>query len=123
MDGAKGLVKQLVLLKFKDDTPIEKIEQLIKGYTNLVTLIGPLKEGTDVSTGYMSQGFTHVFEFIFGSVEDVAAYVAHPAHLEVAKEFSPYFNSVLSLLTNQLLWSYLNKKSRDQFSQEMRKLL
>ncbi|XXG86670.1 hypothetical protein AAC387_Pa11g1521 [Persea americana] len=44
MDCAKGLVKQLVLLKFKDDTPIEKIEQLIKGYTNFVPLIDPLKE-------------------------------------------------------------------------------
>lgn len=44
MDGAKGLVKQLVLLKFKDDTPMEKIKQLIKGYTNFVTLIDPLKE-------------------------------------------------------------------------------
>ncbi|XXG80440.1 hypothetical protein AAC387_Pa09g1304 [Persea americana] len=98
MDGAKGLVKQLVLLKLKDDTPVEKIEQLIKDYTNLVTLINPLKEfhwGTDVSTRYMSQGFTHVFEFIFGSVEDVAAYVAHPAHLEVAKEFSPYFEKCI----------------------------
>lgn len=36
-----------------------------------------------------------MFEFIFGSVEDVTAYVSHPAHLEVAKEFSPYFEKCI----------------------------
>lgn len=39
----------------------------------------------------MSQGFTHVFEFIFASEEDCAAYLAHPAQVAATKEFVNLF--------------------------------
>ncbi|XP_022636497.1 stress-response A/B barrel domain-containing protein HS1-like isoform X2 [Vigna radiata var. radiata] len=43
MEEAKGVVKHLLLAKFKDDVTPEKIEELIKGYANLVNLIPPMK--------------------------------------------------------------------------------
>ena len=43
MEEAKGVVKHVLLAKFKDDVPAEKIEELIKGYANLVNHIEPMK--------------------------------------------------------------------------------
>jgi hypothetical protein len=42
-----------------------------------------------VSTWNKNQGFTHVFECIFESMEGVLEYVAHPAHAEYAKALLP----------------------------------
>lgn len=43
----------------------------------------------------MHQGFTHVFESTFESVEGIAEYVAHPAHVEFANEFLPALEKVI----------------------------
>lgn len=43
MEEAKGPVKHVLLAKFKDGVSPEQIEQLIKGYANLVNLIEPMK--------------------------------------------------------------------------------
>ncbi|KAL9666666.1 hypothetical protein QQ045_001002 [Rhodiola kirilowii] len=40
--------------------------------------------GTDVSVENMHQGFTHIFESTFQSIEGVSEYIAHPAHVEFA---------------------------------------
>ncbi|CAN6726659.1 hypothetical protein ACFX13_012270 [Malus domestica] len=87
MEEAKGLVKHVLLAKFKDGISESKIEELIKGYANLVNLIEPMKSfnwGKDVSFENLHQGFTHVFESTFESTEGVAEYVAHPAHVDFA---------------------------------------
>ncbi|WRX21174.1 BCNT-C domain - like 1 [Theobroma cacao] len=59
MEEAKGVVKHVLLAKFKDETTPEKIEELIKGYANLVNLIEPMKAfqwGKDVSIENLHQG-------------------------------------------------------------------
>lgn len=43
MEKAKGKVKHVVLVKFKDEASGEQIEQIIKDYTSLVNLIEPIK--------------------------------------------------------------------------------
>lgn len=43
MEEAKGLVKHVLLIKFKEDIPADKIEELIKGYADLVNQIDPMK--------------------------------------------------------------------------------
>lgn len=43
MEEANGVVKHILLAKFKDGTPPDQIEHLIKGYAKLVTLIEPMK--------------------------------------------------------------------------------
>ncbi|XP_042496067.1 stress-response A/B barrel domain-containing protein HS1-like [Macadamia integrifolia] len=98
MEEAKGLVKHVLLAKFKDDIPQEKIVELITGYAKLVNLIEPMKAfqwGTDVSAENLHQGFTHVFESTFESVEGVAEYVAHPAHVEFSNLMLPALDKVV----------------------------
>ena len=43
MEEAKGVVKHVLLAKFKEGTSEDQIEHLIKGYANLVNLIEPMK--------------------------------------------------------------------------------
>ncbi|KAK8608595.1 hypothetical protein V6N13_024014 [Hibiscus sabdariffa] len=115
MEEVKGVVKHIVMVKFKDETTPEKIEQLIKGYANLVNLIPPMKAfhwfyayplsltlfflfksgGKDVSAENLHQGFTHVFESTFESTQGVAEYVAHPAHVDFANLFLPYSDKII----------------------------
>ncbi|PON93118.1 Stress responsive alpha-beta barrel [Trema orientale] len=66
MEEAKGVVKHVLLAKFKEGTPDDQIEQLIKGYANLVNVIEPMKAFHCLST------------------EAVVQYVAHPVHVEYA---------------------------------------
>ena len=91
-------VKHVLLAKFKDDVPAEKVDELIKGYANLVPLIEPMKAfhwGTDVKIKNMHQGFTHVFESTFESVEGIAEYIVHPAHVEFSNVFLPALDKVI----------------------------
>ncbi|KAJ0043397.1 hypothetical protein Pint_19463 [Pistacia integerrima] len=43
MEEAKEVVKQMLLARFKDEVKLEEIDQLIKGYANLVNLVEPMK--------------------------------------------------------------------------------
>ncbi|KDP37139.1 hypothetical protein JCGZ_06195 [Jatropha curcas] len=98
MEEAKGVVKHVLVAKFKEGISQDEIEKLIKGYANLVNLIEPMKAfhwGTDVSIENLHQGFTHVFESTFESTEGVAEYVAHPAHVEFANLFLPASEKVI----------------------------
>ncbi|KAL3750486.1 hypothetical protein ACJRO7_011482 [Eucalyptus globulus] len=98
MEEAKGLVKHVVLAKFKDEIPPDQIEQLIKGFANLVNLIEPMKSfhwGKDVSVENLHQGFTHVFESTFESTEGIAEYTGHPAHIEFANQLVPVLEKVV----------------------------
>ncbi|KAK4717041.1 hypothetical protein R3W88_015379 [Solanum pinnatisectum] len=99
MEGGKGgVVKHILLAKFKDGIPPEQIDQLIKQYANLVNLIEPMKAfqwGKDVSIENLHQGFTHVFESTFDSLEGVAEYIAHPVHVEYANTMLPQLEKVL----------------------------
>ncbi|KAK8992917.1 hypothetical protein V6N11_048977 [Hibiscus sabdariffa] len=98
MEEVKGVVKHIVMVKFKDETTTDKIEELIKGYANLVNLIPPMKAfhwGKDVSAENLHQGFTHVFESTFESTQGVAEYVAHPAHVDFANLFLSYSDKII----------------------------
>ncbi|CAI8610957.1 unnamed protein product [Vicia faba] len=98
MAEADGRVKHIVIGKFKDDISQERTDELIKGYANLVNLIPSMKSfhwGTDVSAENLHQGFTHVFESSFDSVEAIAEYVAHPKHVEYANLLLPCLDKVI----------------------------
>ncbi|ERN03278.1 hypothetical protein AMTRI_Chr02g262540 [Amborella trichopoda] len=98
MEESRGLVKHILIAKFKDEIPPQKIEELIHGYASLVPLIQPMKSfhwGNDVSIENLQEGFTHVFESTFESLEGVAEYVAHPSHVEFANAFLPSLEKVI----------------------------
>ncbi|KAL2530684.1 putative protein Pop3 [Forsythia ovata] len=97
-----GVVKHILLGKFKDGISEEQIQEYIKGYANLVNLVPTMKAfrwGKDVSNENMHQGFTHVFESTFDSTEGIAEYVAHPDHVK-------YANILLSQLEKVLVVDY-----------------
>lgn len=99
-------MKHILLAKFKDGIPPDQIEQLIKQYANLVNLIEPMKAfhwGENVSIENLHQGFTHVFESTFDSVEGIAEYIDHPAHVE-------YANILLTQLEKVLVIDYKPEK-------------
>ncbi|KAJ6898126.1 Dabb domain-containing protein [Populus alba x Populus x berolinensis] len=107
MEEAKGVVKHVLLAKFKEGIPSDEIEKLIKGYANLVNLIEPMKAfewGTDVSIENMHQGFTHIFESTFESKEGIAEYIefhllsltmSEPLMWPLLGAFLLYDNSIL----------------------------
>ncbi|KAJ4961569.1 hypothetical protein NE237_021479 [Protea cynaroides] len=106
MEEAKGVVKHIVLASFKEDIPPEKILQVINDYANLVNLIEPMKAfhwGTDVSIENLHQGFTHLFESTFESVEGVAEYVAHPTHVEFVNVLFPVLDKSWRRFSNSPL--------------------
>ncbi|VFQ65078.1 unnamed protein product [Cuscuta campestris] len=101
-----GVVKHILLGKFKEGISQEEIDHLIQGYANLVNHIQPMKSftcnkgtyccrGKDVSIENLNQGFTHVFESTFESTQGVAEYIAHPLHVEFANKLLPQLEKVL----------------------------
>ncbi|CAK8563958.1 unnamed protein product [Lathyrus sativus] len=98
MAEANETVKHLAIAKFKDDISQERIDELIKRFANLVNLIPVIKSfhwGRDISVDNMQQGFTHIFESTFDSLEAVAEYVAHPAHVEFANLLLPCLDKTI----------------------------
>ncbi|KAI3423349.1 Stress-response A/B barrel domain-containing protein [Psidium guajava] len=97
---AKGMLKRVLLFKFKSETTPDRIEQLIERYSNLVNLVESLKSwrmGKDVSIANLHEGFTHVFELTFESDEGSAEYVAHPAHLEFHELCWPHVEKLVMI--------------------------
>ncbi|KAJ6977022.1 Stress-response A/B barrel domain-containing protein HS1 [Populus alba x Populus x berolinensis] len=51
--------------------------------------------GTDVSIENLHQGFTHIFEATFETLEGRSAYVAHPAHVKFGTALFPTLEKVI----------------------------
>ncbi|OEL35010.1 Stress-response A/B barrel domain-containing protein HS1 [Dichanthelium oligosanthes] len=101
--GSHGgrVVKHIVLAQFKEEVTPELLDQLIRGYAALVDIIPSMKDfhwGTNVIIENMHQGFTHVFESTFESVEGVKEYNEYSAHAEFANEFLPATEQVQSAM-------------------------
>ncbi|CAO2165058.1 unnamed protein product [Urochloa humidicola] len=97
MAGA-GVVKHIVLARFKEEVTPERLDQLIRSYAALVDAVPSMKDfhwGTNLSVENMYQGFTHVFESTFESTEGLKQYVEHPAHVEYVNEFLPLSEKIV----------------------------
>ncbi|CAO2200558.1 unnamed protein product, partial [Urochloa humidicola] len=98
MAAAAGVVKHIVVARFKEEVTPERLDQLIRSYAALVDAVPSMKDfhwGTNLSVENMHQGFTHVFESTFESTEGLKQYVEHPAHLEYANEFLALSEKIL----------------------------
>ncbi|PKA48912.1 putative protein Pop3 [Apostasia shenzhenica] len=88
MEVATGVVKHVLLAKFKENVPPETIEEHIMNWANLVNVIEPMKDfqwGTNVSKENKDEGYTHVFVSTFESTEAISEYLVHPAHVAFAQ--------------------------------------
>jgi hypothetical protein len=92
------LLRHVVLLKFKDDTParrLTEIEDAFRALPDRIDAIHDFEWGTDVSVENRQRGFTHCFLVTFRSEADRAEYIPHPAHKEFGKILGPHLDKVL----------------------------
>ncbi|WCJ27797.1 Stress-response A/B barrel domain-containing protein HS1 [Euphorbia peplus] len=97
-EAKKNVVKHVLLAKFKDEIQPHQLNTIINEFASLVNLIPPMKSfhwGTDLSSGNLNQGYTHIFESTFDSIEDVAEYRVHQAHVEFANIFLPSLDKLI----------------------------
>jgi len=97
-DSAKGKVRHVVLFKFKDGTPAEKVKEIEKAFGELpskIPLIEDFEWGTDMSVENLSQGFTHCFLVTFKDAKARDAYLPHPAHKAFVEMAGPHIDKAL----------------------------
>ncbi|KAI3865483.1 hypothetical protein MKW92_053037 [Papaver armeniacum] len=94
----KTEVKHVLVVKFKPETTEERIDELIKEFVKLTDVFKSIKNfiwGKDESIANMTGGNTHVFQLTFDTMEDVNAYIAHPAHMGFAKQLLEATDSII----------------------------
>jgi hypothetical protein len=97
-DETSGVLRHVVLFKFKDGTSgrqVREIENAFRALPGKVDAICDFEWGTDVSVENRQQGFTHCFLVTFRSEADRAEYIPHPAHKNFGKILGPHLDKVL----------------------------
>jgi hypothetical protein len=90
--------RHIVLFKFADDAPAEKIRAVEKAFAALPSQIDTIKGyewGTNVSPENLAQGFTHCFLVTFADKAGLETYLPHPAHKAFGKSLSGLIDKVL----------------------------
>ena len=93
--GGAKVLRHVVMFKFKEGTPPEKIKETEDGFRALPGKIPVIKEfewGTDLNAGKSSQGFTHCFLVTFADKAGLDTYGPHPAHQAFAQMLKPYLD-------------------------------
>ena len=97
-DEGEGVLRHVVLFRFKEGTTPEQIAEIEKGFRKLPVEIEQIKDfewGTDIGTENLADGFTHCFLVTFENEDARDTYVAHPAHKEFAASLKPHLDKVL----------------------------
>lgn len=92
------LLRHVVLLKLKAETPAEKVKEIeteFAGLASKIDEIADLEWGTDSSPEGLAQGFTHCFFVTFDSEADRDAYLPHAAHQAFVEILKPHVEQVL----------------------------
>ena len=93
-----SLLRHVVLLNFKPDTPAAKKEEIVKAFEGLQALIPEihsLEWGLNNSPENLNKGFTHCFTLTFLSEDDRARYLPHPDHKAFGNLLGPHLEDVL----------------------------
>lgn len=96
--SASGVLRHVVLLKFKDDALPEQIRHVESEFRALKTRIPgvqSLEWGTNISPEGLAQGFTHCFFVTFLDAKARDAYLPHAAHQDFVKILRPVLDKVL----------------------------
>jgi quinol monooxygenase YgiN len=94
----KSVLRHVVLFKFKDGAPAEKVREIESRFGKLKTEIPGIigyEWGTDVSPEKLAQGFTHCFLVTFPDAAARDAYLPHPAHQAFVAVLKPHLDKVL----------------------------
>jgi tRNA/tmRNA/rRNA uracil-C5-methylase (TrmA/RlmC/RlmD family) len=93
-----SLLRHVVLFKFKDNTPSEKIKEIEEAFKNLPNKIPQIQGyewGLNNSPENLNKGFTHCFLLTFKSETDRDIYLPHPDHKAFGAILTPYLEDVL----------------------------
>lgn len=95
--GSKGVLRHVVLFKFKEDVMPEQVKQVEDAFLGLPGKIDTIKGfewGTNISEEGKSAGFTHCFLLTFEDEKGRDAYLPHPEHKAFGKVLGPYLEKV-----------------------------
>ncbi|MGA9238913.1 Dabb family protein [Robiginitalea sp.] len=93
-----GVLRHVVLFKFKADTPggtLRKIEKAFYSLPEKIPEIADFEWGLNNSPEGINKGFTHCFVLTFSSEEDRAVYLPHPDHKRFGEILDPWLEDVL----------------------------
>ena len=96
--ASTGLLRHVVLLKFKDDAKAELIREVeaeFRALKSRIPGVQSLEWGTNVSPEGLNQGFTHCFFVTFADAKARDAYLPHQAHQDFVKILRPVLDKVL----------------------------
>jgi len=98
MDANVGLLRHVVLFKFKDTSTPDQIKAVERAFSALPSKINTIvgyEWGTNVSPENRAEGFTHCFLVTFKNVAGRDYYLPHPAHKEFGQILGPHLDKVL----------------------------
>ena len=97
--AAAAPYRHVVMFKFKDDAPADKVTAIVEAFKALKTklpAVQSLEWGTNVSPENHSQGFTHIWTLSFANKEALEkGYLHEPAHKEFGAMLGPVLDKVL----------------------------
>ncbi len=96
----KGLLRHVVLFKFKDGTApasVKEVENAFRALPGKIPEIAAFEWGTNNSPEGLAQGFTHCFFVSFRDAKGRGAYLPHAAHQAFVEVLKPHLDKVLVL--------------------------
>jgi hypothetical protein len=92
-----GVLRHVVLFKFKDSATPEQVKQIEQAFAALPGKISEIIDyewGTDVGVENLSSGFTHCFFVTFRDAQGRDSYLPHTAHKEFVELLKPHLDKV-----------------------------
>jgi hypothetical protein len=93
--GEAAPLRHVVLFRFKEGTPPEKIREIEQAFAALSEKIDTITDyewGTDESPEGLADGFTHCFLVTFADAKGRDAYLPHAAHNEFVTLLRPHLD-------------------------------
>ena len=89
--------RHFVSFQFKEGTPAEKQDELVKAFLKLkdqIDVIADLEWGSTENIEPLNDGFTHSFLVTFKDKAGLATYLPHPAHEAFVAILKPHLEKV-----------------------------
>jgi hypothetical protein len=95
---SKKTLRHVVLVKFKDSSAKQEVDNVIKEFGMLKKPIKQIKDfewGVNNSPENLNEGLTHAFTLTFASEKDRDDYLVHPSHKKFVDIAGPHIDKVV----------------------------
>jgi len=95
-----SVLRHVVLFKFKEGTPTEKVQEIVSAFSALPSKIPEIagyEWGINNSPEGLNKGLTHGFLLTFKSEADREIYLPHPDHKAFGALLTPHLDDVTVL--------------------------